>query len=110
MVILDQDSLNAVCGAGAGVTSKLIVYPFDTGKRRLQVKGFEKAREEFGKTPQYNGLGHYLKAAFKEEGLRGLYKGSSWALIKAGVSTSMYFWFYETFCLLIKQYKYSSGD
>ncbi|KAJ1130061.1 hypothetical protein NDU88_008417 [Pleurodeles waltl] len=39
---------NFVCGSCAGVLSKVLTYPFDLFKKRLQVGGFEKARAAFG--------------------------------------------------------------
>ncbi|KAK7506412.1 hypothetical protein BaRGS_00002524, partial [Batillaria attramentaria] len=56
------------CGSGAGFMSKLIIYPLDIVKKRLQVQGFESAREQFGATRQYSGLVSCLVKVGKEEG------------------------------------------
>lgn len=97
------DVVTAAAGAAAGVSSKLLVYPFDTTKRRLQVIGFEQGRKEFGVTRHYSGITHHITTSFHEEGIRGLYKGATWAFLKAGLGTSMYFFFYEKICAIIRQ-------
>lgn len=70
--------------------------------------GFQEARVGFGVTNHYKGLVHYLISAVKQEGLTGLYKGVSWALLKSGISTGMYFYFYEYVCSAVRLYKHSS--
>jgi len=99
-------SVGVFSGAVAGVTSKLIVYPFDTTKRRLQVVGFGHHREAFGQTKVYSGVWSCISRVLLDEGIRGLYKGVSWALLKSGVSTSMYFYFYERFCQAFRYYQF----
>lgn len=98
-----EDTVAALAGGAAGVSAKLMVYPFDTGKRRLQVIGFEDARKEFGATRRYTSIIRQVTVTFREEGIRGLYKGASWAFIKSGVGTSLYFFFYEKICWMMRQ-------
>lgn len=40
---------NALCGCGAGMIAKTAIYPLDLMKKRIQIQGFEIAREQFGK-------------------------------------------------------------
>ena len=42
-------STSAVTGLVAGGCAKMCVYPLDVLKKRLQIRGFEEAREQFGK-------------------------------------------------------------
>lgn len=42
-------SLSAASGVAAGATSKACVYPLDVLKKRIQIRGFETARKQFGK-------------------------------------------------------------
>ncbi|XP_048761778.1 mitochondrial thiamine pyrophosphate carrier-like isoform X2 [Ostrea edulis] len=58
---------SAVCGSGAGLISKTLIYPLDVIKKRLQVQGFEEARSEFGSTRHYRGMRHCLFTIAKEE-------------------------------------------
>jgi len=88
------------CGALAGLSAKLSVYPLDTVKKRLQISGWE-GRKDLGLTVRYAGAMHCLGDIFKREGVRGLYKGVSPALIKSGGSTSLHFWLYEHICYVL---------
>lgn len=88
-------------GALAGLGAKLAVYPFDTTKKRLQIQGFELGRRAFGRTDTYSGMVDCLRKTFRQEGLRGLYRGLTPGLLKAVVTTSINFWLYEYSCRLI---------
>jgi len=89
------------CGGLAGLGSKAILYPLDVSKKRLQVSGWGHGREGLGATPSYKGLNHCLREVFKSEGMRGLYKGVSPALLKAVLSTSLHFSVYEQVCAFL---------
>ncbi|KAI5087502.1 mitochondrial thiamine pyrophosphate carrier, partial [Silurus meridionalis] len=106
-----------VSGSVAGVISKTLTYPFDLFKKRLQVSGFEEARQHFGevrdlKTPPatcmgylhredtvrtYRGLVDCMVRIAQEEGLAAFFKGLSPSLIKAAMSTGLTFFWYEFF-------------
>ena len=104
------DLVTAGSGAAAGISAKLIAYPFDTSKRRLQVIGFEHARKEFGATRHYKGVVNHILTALKEEGIRGLYKGAMWSFIKSGLGTSLYFLIYEKVCTIIRHHNSHEGS
>lgn len=110
-----------LCGGGAGMISKTVTYPLDLFKKRLQVGGFEAARLQFGQVGSlvsfgegndfscskrsdspaqvrsYRGLLDCVVQVAKEEGVRGLFKGLSPSLLKAGLSTGFTFFWYEFF-------------
>eukprot|EP00050_Salpingoeca_kvevrii_P022452 m.126637 g.126637 ORF g.126637 m.126637 type:complete len:310 (+) comp9710_c1_seq3:62-991(+) len=85
----------AFAGGASGVLSKLIVYPLDTVKKRLQIQGFELARRPFGQVAQYHGPWHCVTTIARQEGAAALYKGLYPAMIKAAVTTMLSFTFYE---------------
>uniref|UniRef100_A0A0B7B1I1 Mitochondrial thiamine pyrophosphate carrier n=1 Tax=Arion vulgaris TaxID=1028688 RepID=A0A0B7B1I1_9EUPU len=87
-----------VCGIGSGSISKLIVYPLDVVKKRLQVQGFEKARQPFGAVRGYNGLYHCLRVSVREEGFNCLYKGLRPSILKSALVAGANFSIYEQAC------------
>lgn len=97
--MLCADQLESiVCGTGSGLLSKLFIYPMDVVKKRLQIQGFESARQGFGATRQYSGMISCLLQISSEEGVRGLYKGLSPGLLKAGFVAGVNFSIYEQIC------------
>ena len=92
-----------VCGSGAGLCAKLIVYPLDLTKKRLQIQGFEHGRKGFGQNVAYHGMLHCLKTSIMQEGLLALYKGLSPSLLKAVVTSAMHFCVYEQTCELLQK-------
>lgn len=82
-------------GALAGLASKTLVYPLDLVKKRLQIRGFEEARKNFGKVVVYKGLFECLVNTVREEGYLGLFKGFTPSLIKAASVSALHFAFYE---------------
>lgn len=99
-----------ICGSVAGVLSKILIYPLDVSKKRLQVQGFEAARRGFGITRSYSGLLACLLQVGREEGLRGLYKGLSPGLLKAAATAGLHFSIYEHVCDTFLLIKVTSSD
>ncbi|XP_076451957.1 mitochondrial thiamine pyrophosphate carrier-like [Babylonia areolata] len=87
-----------VCGTGSGMVSKSIIFPLDVVKKRLQVQGFESARIRFGATRQYSGMVSCLVQIARQEGVRGLYKGLTPGVLKAGLVAGINFSVYEQTC------------
>ncbi|XP_059168962.1 mitochondrial thiamine pyrophosphate carrier-like isoform X2 [Physella acuta] len=99
------ESLEAiVCGSGSGALSKLMIYPLDVVKKRLQVQGFEEARKFFGVVRNYNGLIHCVILSIQEEGIRSLFKGLYPSLLKAALVSGINFCVYENVCRLLVLY------
>jgi hypothetical protein len=86
-----------VCGGFAGTAAKLVVYPLDMLKKRLQVRalacgahayerqviGFEHARTGFGTVPKYTGLTHCIRLTLEQEGVAGACTGGAHILSQA---------------------------
>ena len=87
-----------VCGATAGMSAKAVVYPLDMIKKRLQVQGFETARQGFGEQRRYDGVLHCIRDVVKTEGPRGLFKGLAPSLLKSAVASGVNFCLYEQVC------------
>ncbi|XP_001360257.3 mitochondrial thiamine pyrophosphate carrier isoform X1 [Drosophila pseudoobscura] len=84
-----------VNGALAGVSSKLLVYPADLMKKRMQLHGFHQDRQTFGRNPICPTAKQCFMTTLKGEGISGFYKGVSPTLLKSGLSSAFYFTFYD---------------
>lgn len=93
-----------ICGSASGFFAKLIVYPIDVVKKRLQVQGFEEARQSFGVVRKYNGVFHCIYVSFRDEGTQFLFKGLSPSLIKSSAVAGINFCVYEYCCLSLIRY------
>jgi ornithine carrier protein len=71
-------------GCIAGIVGKIIEYPFDTVKVRLQ-------SQPDGLPPQYKGPMDCFRQSWKADGIPGLYRGISAPLVGAAVETSSLF-------------------
>ena len=85
-----------ICGALAGTLAKLVTYPLDTVKRRVQAAGMRR-HEVYGAPPRVHATTlATLVAIAREEGiLRGLYKGTAPALLKSGIGAAATFGAYD---------------
>eukprot|EP00096_Caligus_rogercresseyi_P005487 TRINITY_DN2102_c0_g1_i1.p1 TRINITY_DN2102_c0_g1~~TRINITY_DN2102_c0_g1_i1.p1 ORF type:complete len:326 (+),score=61.94 TRINITY_DN2102_c0_g1_i1:393-1370(+) len=79
-----------VAGFSGGVISTLLLHPLDLLKIRFAVDD-GKARMR----PKYSGLGHAVSSIFKQEGLKGFYKGVTPNIAGAGTAWGLYFLFYN---------------
>ena len=81
----DTPTRDSVYGTIAGATSKVLVYPLDTGKKMLQV---------YRLSPRQLSVSDFVKTNLKETGVRGLYAGVVAAVLKSGLSSGLLFGFY----------------
>lgn len=93
-----------VCGALAGIFSKGTIYPLDMVKKRLQIQGFQEARETFGRVQKYNGMLDCFRIILREEGAFGFFKGLAPSTLKAGLSVALIFCTYEQCIMLAREY------
>ncbi|XP_021697637.1 mitochondrial thiamine pyrophosphate carrier [Aedes aegypti] len=84
-----------ICGGLAGICTKLLVYPLDLAKKRLQIQGFAKSRQTFGRHFVCDNMFNCMYNIVKQEGFWGLYKGLYPALLKACFMSAFYFAIYD---------------
>ncbi|CAF1028784.1 unnamed protein product [Adineta steineri] len=94
---------HAFNGGLAGLLARLIVYPFDLTKKRLEVVNFEEARSKFGQTRIYSGMMNCFSEIFRHEGFTGLYKGIAPSMIKAYISTAITLSIYDSLCNTLRK-------
>lgn len=83
----------AVAGAAAGMATKLLLYPFDTAKKRMQICATPSGTVALGAT---------MRGIWTHEGALGLYRGLVPGLIKVAPATALGFALYEQFCALLE--------
>ncbi|XP_068146214.1 mitochondrial thiamine pyrophosphate carrier [Drosophila tropicalis] len=84
-------------GALAGVGAKVLVYPADVVKKRIQLSVFEDERKSFGRNPICPSFVQCVASTYRVEGISGFYKGMSPTLFKSGLTTAFYFTVYDHF-------------
>ncbi|KYQ93754.1 mitochondrial substrate carrier family protein [Tieghemostelium lacteum] len=82
-----------ISGGMAGLTSTFLTYPLDVVRIRLSLQGFN-PQNEYGKI-RYKGVSHGFSQIFKDEGLRGLYKGLGTSVLSVAPWVSISFASYE---------------
>ena len=90
----DRDiGVSGYAGTISGPVSKILVYPIDTIKKRLQ------AQAVFGPTrlgdDVYNGLWDCLRTIWRNEGALGFYRGLFPSVLKTGIATGLSFSLYR---------------
>jgi solute carrier family 25 (mitochondrial thiamine pyrophosphate transporter), member 19 len=95
---VNESIRSAIAGGGAGLMTKLVLYPLDISKKRLQMQGIVRDTSRYGTSMHYEGMIDCLRKIVKHEGFTtGLYKGFLPTTYKAVVSTSCTFVAYEYF-------------
>ncbi|KAA0189112.1 thiamine pyrophosphate carrier protein-like [Hyalella azteca] len=89
---------SSLCGSVAGLAAKLLVYPLDLLKKRSQMRGAENLRHTYGKVISYRNTLDICRSIWREEGLRGWYKGLWPALVKSAVVSAVSFTAFEMCC------------
>lgn len=73
---LPNSTVNALCGASAGIASGIVTCPLDVIKTRLQAQGSFRPRNRARPTHAvYNGLVGTARVIWTEDGMRGMYRG-----------------------------------
>lgn len=89
-------SADGLAGILASVLSKTAVYPLDTVRKRLQVQGPSREKFVHRNIPEYTtGMAGTIKMILQREGLRGMYRGLTVALVKAAPTSAITVWTFE---------------
>ncbi|KAF2184387.1 mitochondrial carrier [Zopfia rhizophila CBS 207.26] len=73
---LPNSTVNAFCGASAGIASGIVTCPLDVIKTRLQAQGSFRPRNLARPSRAvYNGLAGTARVIWLEDGFRGMYRG-----------------------------------
>ena len=95
----------SIAGGFAGTTSKLMVYPLDTIKRRMQASVLRSTLvvpAGAAAAPRYESMLDCFSKTVRKEGWQGLYKGVGPTMLKSAVSTSVTFVAYEQALKLLR--------
>ncbi|KIW07527.1 hypothetical protein, variant [Verruconis gallopava] len=95
-------SADGFAGIAASVLSKTAVYPLDTVRKRLQVQGPSRQRYVHANIPEYSGVMGTLKLILQREGIRGMYRGLTVALVKAAPTSAVTIWTFERAMTVIR--------
>jgi solute carrier family 25 thiamine pyrophosphate transporter 19 len=99
---------DGLSGILASITSKTVVYPLDTVRKRLQVQGPNRARFLQRNIPEYtSGVFGTIAVVLQREGIRGIYRGLSVSLMKAAPTSAVTMWTYER---VMAALRYADGD
>ena len=74
-----------------GCITRTLIHSIDTTKARLQVMKSKLSLSEFSKT----GFTRTLVNTYKQEGIRGLYRGLGISVLAGGPATALYFYTYD---------------
>jgi len=89
-------SADGIAGIFASVISKTAVYPLDTVRKRLQVQGPSRGLYVHRNIPEYtNGVVGTIGMILRKEGVRGMYRGLTVALVKAAPTSAVTVWTFE---------------
>lgn len=98
--------LNSSAGTLGGVTSKVLTFPLDTIRRRIQLRDsrhLTKYSDEFQIFQSYKG-NSFLNVGsqiIRQEGAKALFRGMTMGLIKTIPNTTISLWAYEYFITLL---------
>lgn len=94
---LPNSTVNAACGATAGIASGIVTCPLDVIKTRLQAQGSFRPRNHARPTRAvYNGLVGTARVIWVEDGVRGMYRGLGPMLLGYIPTWAVYMSVYDT--------------
>lgn len=94
----------ALSGAVSGCAQSLVCSPMELAKTRVQVQGQgKKYKHMFEEQSRYKGSVDCLYKIFKQEGLRGCYRGMSLTMLRDIPAFAVYFGSYDGLCQLFSK-------
>jgi solute carrier family 25 (mitochondrial folate transporter), member 32 len=92
-----QTSVSSFCGAMGGVASGIVTCPLDVIKTKLQAQGsFRPGRRAPASSALYQGMVGTARVIWREDGLRGMYRGLGPMLLGYLPTWAVYMSVYET--------------
>jgi solute carrier family 25 thiamine pyrophosphate transporter 19 len=89
--------LSGYAGSISGAVSKIIVYPLDTVKKRIQIQSvYGSTASGTGVGLHYNGMWDCLATTIRTEGIQGLYRGLFPSVLKTTLGSGLTFTFFRT--------------
>lgn len=92
-------TIDGLAGGLAGGTSKLLVYPMDTIKKRMQLQVLQSTVDSRSiaalKAPKYSGINDCIRTTLRQEGMKGFFRGIVPTTLKSVVGTAVTFSAYE---------------
>ncbi|KAF0689614.1 Aste57867_18945 [Aphanomyces stellatus] len=76
-----------MCSYLAGSIAQTVTYPLDTIRRRIQTDGYVTGAASVG--PKYTNMRTTCQLIFKQEGLRGFYKGATVTWLRGPLATGI---------------------
>ncbi|KAI1127692.1 mitochondrial dicarboxylate carrier protein [Nemania abortiva] len=92
---LPWGSGDATAGILASIVAKTGVFPLDLVRKRIQVQGPTRSLYVHRNIPEYAGTIRTIRQIFKQERVRGLYRGLTVSLMKAAPASAVTMWTYE---------------
>mmetsp|Transcript_44103 Transcript_44103/g.47760 ORF Transcript_44103/g.47760 Transcript_44103/m.47760 type:complete len:396 (+) Transcript_44103:56-1243(+) len=88
--------LSGYAGSISGATSKIIVYPLDTVKKRIQIQSVFGSTSTTSVFYNYSGMWDCLTTMIRTEGIQGLYRGLFPSVLKSTLGSGLSFTFFRT--------------
>ena len=92
-------TVDGLAGGLAGGTSKLLIYPMDTIKKRMQLQVLQSTVDmrsiEALKVPHYTSINDCIRTTLRQEGVKGFFRGIVPTTLKSVVGTAVTFSAYE---------------
>ena len=83
-------------GAAAGAVQTVVSGPMELAKTRMQMEGV--GAKKIDKTKEYQGSVDAIKKIYRQEGLRGCYRGYTLTLLRDTPGFAVYFAMYDYLC------------